>query len=115
MAVIYYDNLVCNTFLTASGIELELMKVKVKKIINNPNEKPYKINYIKVFKDYKNLSYDGCIDEFLTNYCWGFFMCNPSIDSPVNREAYFLELKDYFSKIDSRGLLQPDSAKGLSE
>jgi hypothetical protein len=81
------------------------MKEKVKNIINNPNKKPYKINYKKVIKDYKNIYYDGCMNEFLTNYCWGFFMLNPSIDSPINREAYFLELRDYLNKIDSNELL----------
>ncbi len=101
------DNQVCNTFLIASGKKLRLMKEKVRAIMNNPNprEKPYKINYKKVVKDYKELCYIGCLDEFLINYCWGYFMFNPSFDSPINREAYFLELKDYLKKIDAMDIL----------
>ncbi|MCF6349285.1 MAG: hypothetical protein L3J20_13490 [Flavobacteriaceae bacterium] len=100
---------VCSTFLKASGMELELMKKKVKALINtkSSNKKPYKIDAKRVLKDYRKLNH-GCVDEFLINYCWGFFMCNPSIDSPINREAYFLELQDFFRELVSKGVIVSD-------
>ncbi len=89
------------SFLHASDNKLTLLKERVHSIISKKNNKPYIIDYKKLVIDYQKFSH-GCINEFSTNYTFGFFMTNTSIDSPENREAYFLEIKKFLNRLNSK-------------
>ncbi|GEM_PF-2273290 len=92
---------VAGTFLNSTGLELSSMKKEVSLILKRNKEKVYQINYKKMLSDYIKLNHD-CIDEFSMNYTFGYFMLNPKIDTPINREAYFLELKAYITNYNNR-------------
>jgi len=82
-----------NAFLDKSDKKYHYQKREVDKLLNS-RIKPYILD-VKHLKKIYDQCYVYSHREFALNYCFGFFMLRPKIDSMVNREAMFIEISKY--------------------
>lgn len=83
------------TFLRVTGSELIKMKERVNYLLQNPKEMAVKIDYDKVRVGFIKRNHGGCIDEYLLNHTLGLFLLNPDIDTPINREVFYIDAKKF--------------------
>lgn len=83
------------TFLDTSDKNYFYKRKKVDLVLKSSN-KPYILNIEHLKKNY-NECYIHSIEEFAMNYCFGYFMLRPEIDSMIFREAMYIEIMEYYN------------------
>ncbi len=77
------------TYLNTDEPEFIKMRERVNYLLKNPKEMAVKIDYDKIRVGFIKRNHHGCIDEYLLNHILGFFLLNPEIDTPINREVFY--------------------------
>ena len=84
------------TFLDKSDKKYFYKRKKVQQVLKLKN-KPYKLE-IKHLNEMFERCYSESLDEFAMNYCFGYFMIRPHLDTTILREAMYLEIMAYYNE-----------------
>lgn len=82
------------TFLDKSERDFFYERRQVDLVLKSKN-KPYTLS-IEHLKEMYEVCHVVSIEEFAMNYCFGYFMLRPELDSIILREAMLIEILEYY-------------------